>query len=93
MQGYKFAYITHTLLKLCVLGANKCWLDHICASGYVYLPTNYNDNHRDINLNEYGLQLYFAQDYEVQGETKTIELKPGGKNIPVTEENKEEYVE
>ena len=62
-------------------------------SGHSYLPTNYNDNHREINLNEYGLQLYFAQDYEVQGETKTIELKPGGEKIPVTEENKEEYVE
>lgn len=57
------------------------------------LPTNCNDNHREIDLNEYGLQLYFAQDYEVLGETKTIELKPGGGNIPVTEENKEEYVE
>ena len=56
-------------------------------------PTNYNDNHREINLNAYGLQLYFAQDYEVQGENKTIALKPGGENIPVTEENKEEYVE
>lgn len=27
------------------------------------------------------------------GEMKTIELKPGGEAIPVTEENKAEYVE
>lgn len=37
--------------------------------------------------------MYFAQDYETHGEVKTIELKPGGEDILVTEENKDEFVE
>jgi atrophin-1 interacting protein 5 (WW domain-containing E3 ubiquitin protein ligase 1) len=44
-------------------------------------------------LESLGLVLYFAKDYEVQGEVKTFELKPGGKDILVTEENKEEFIE
>lgn len=48
---------------------------------------------RNVNLEEYGLQMYFAQDFEVQGEVKTIALKPGGEDLLVTEENKDEYIE
>lgn len=38
------------------------------------------------------LDLTFSVDAEDFGVQKTIELKPGGKDIPVTEENKAEYV-
>ncbi|PKI84380.1 HECT-type E3 ubiquitin transferase [Malassezia vespertilionis] len=38
------------------------------------------------------LELSFTVDDEEFGETKVIELKPNGANIPVTEENKQEYV-
>lgn len=38
------------------------------------------------------LDLNFSVDAEEFGETKVIELKPGGTNIPVTEDNKQEYV-
>ena len=31
-------------------------------------------------------------DFEVLGKIDTIELKEGGSEIPVTEENKEEYI-
>lgn len=48
---------------------------------------------RENNLESLGLVLYFAKDYEVQGEVKTFELKPGGKDILVTEENKDEFIE
>ena len=48
---------------------------------------------RKNNLESLGLVLYFAKDYEVQGEVKTFELKPGGKDILVTEENKDEFIE
>lgn len=37
--------------------------------------------------------MYFAQDYETLGVVKSHELKPGGEDILVTEENKEEYIE
>jgi E3 ubiquitin-protein ligase NEDD4 len=37
--------------------------------------------------------LTFATDDERFGETVSIELKPGGDNIEVTNENKHEYVE
>jgi E3 ubiquitin-protein ligase NEDD4 len=39
------------------------------------------------------LELTFATDDERFGETVSIELKPGGDNIEVTNENKGEYVE
>jgi E3 ubiquitin-protein ligase NEDD4 len=39
------------------------------------------------------LELTFSTDDERFGETVTIELKPGGENIEVTNENKKEYVE
>lgn len=38
------------------------------------------------------LDLTFSVDTEEFGETQVIELKPNGQNIPVTEENKMEYV-
>ncbi|KUF88030.1 hypothetical protein AM588_10003172 [Phytophthora nicotianae] len=37
-------------------------------------------------------QRNFEYSYEVFGEVKTVELKPGGSSIPVTNDNREEYV-
>jgi len=39
------------------------------------------------------LDLTFSTDDERFGETVTIDLKPNGRNIEVTNENKKEYVE
>ncbi len=39
------------------------------------------------------LELTFSTDDEKFGELRTIDLKPGGSEIPVTDENKMEYVE
>jgi len=47
---------------------------------------------RDNNLDEHGLELDFTMDFEVLGKVDTVELKPGGADIAVTEENKEEYI-
>lgn len=47
---------------------------------------------KENDLEECGLELYFAHEFEVLGEVKIHELKPGGEDIMVTEENKEEYV-
>ena len=49
--------------------------------------------HRENNIEECGLEMFFAVDYETLGELKTHELVPNGENIQVTEENKHEYVE
>ena len=38
------------------------------------------------------MELYFVSDFDLLGEIQTHELKPGGTNIKVTEENKEEYI-
>lgn len=38
------------------------------------------------------LELRFVVDEEVFGQTQTRELKPGGANVPVTRDNKEEYI-
>jgi hypothetical protein len=36
--------------------------------------------------------MFFSVDWELLGEIKQHELKPGGAEIPVTEENKIEYL-
>ena len=43
---------------------------------------------KENDLEECGLELYFAHEFEVLGEVKIHELKPGGEDIMVTEENK-----
>ena len=48
--------------------------------------------HRDNDI-EGIIELTFAVDDEKFGERHTIDLKPGGRDIPVTNENKGEYVE
>lgn len=47
---------------------------------------------RDNNIEECGLEMFFSVDKDILGEITTHELKPGGGDIQVTEENKEEYV-
>lgn len=48
--------------------------------------------HRDNNIEECALEMFFSVDKEILGEVTTHELKPDGGNIQVTEENKEEYI-
>lgn len=47
---------------------------------------------KENSIEECDLEMYFAADYEVLGQIKNHELKPGGANISVTDENKEEYI-
>ncbi|XP_051807759.1 NEDD4-like E3 ubiquitin-protein ligase WWP2 isoform X3 [Acanthochromis polyacanthus] len=47
---------------------------------------------RENNLEECGVELYFAQDMEILGKVSTHQLKDDGENVLVTEENKEEYI-
>ncbi|XP_042236301.1 E3 ubiquitin-protein ligase Su(dx)-like isoform X2 [Homarus americanus] len=48
---------------------------------------------RDNNIEECCLEMTFCTDFEVLGKISEVELKTGGKDIQVTEENKEEYIE
>ncbi|XP_048461680.1 NEDD4-like E3 ubiquitin-protein ligase WWP2 [Rhincodon typus] len=47
---------------------------------------------KENNVEECGLELYFAQDMEILGKVTSHELKENGENVMVTEENKEEYM-
>ncbi|XP_061429117.1 NEDD4-like E3 ubiquitin-protein ligase WWP1 [Lethenteron reissneri] len=47
---------------------------------------------RDNNIEECGLEMFFAVDMEILGEIKSHDLKPEGSEVQVTEENKEEYI-
>ena len=47
---------------------------------------------RDNDIEECGLEMFFSVDWELLGEIKQHELKPGGAEIAVTEENKNEYL-
>lgn len=48
---------------------------------------------RDNSIEECGLELFFTADFEVLGKVEQHDLKEGGSEIKVTEENKEEYIE
>ncbi|KAM4553166.1 NEDD4-like E3 ubiquitin-protein ligase WWP2 isoform 2-T3 [Fundulus diaphanus] len=47
---------------------------------------------KENNLEECGVELYFAQDMEILGKVSSHPLKEGGEDELVTEENKEEYI-
>ncbi|XP_032378217.1 NEDD4-like E3 ubiquitin-protein ligase WWP2 isoform X1 [Etheostoma spectabile] len=47
---------------------------------------------KENNLEECGVELYFAQDMEILGKVSTHQLKDDGENELVNEENKEEYI-
>ena len=48
---------------------------------------------KENDIEECGLEMFFSVDYELLGELKSHDLKPGGADIQVTNENKEEYLE
>lgn len=49
---------------------------------------------RDNNLNDNdSLELYFNTSFDLLGQVENVELKPGGNEIKLTEENKAEYIE
>ena len=48
---------------------------------------------RDNDIEENGLELDFSTDFEVLGKVEHHDLKEGGADIKVTEENKTEYIE
>ncbi|BFZ13158.1 hypothetical protein BsWGS_16197 [Bradybaena similaris] len=47
---------------------------------------------KENNIDECGLELFFCADFEVLGKVEQHELKLGGSEVRVTEENKEEYI-
>eukprot|EP00123_Amoebidium_parasiticum_P018064 comp24090_c0_seq1/m.43425 comp24090_c0_seq1/g.43425 ORF comp24090_c0_seq1/g.43425 comp24090_c0_seq1/m.43425 type:complete len:807 (-) comp24090_c0_seq1:650-3070(-) len=47
----------------------------------------------DNSINDLMLDTTFSVDYKVFGEVRSHELKPGGKDIDVTDDNKREYVD
>ncbi|XP_005105292.1 E3 ubiquitin-protein ligase Su(dx) [Aplysia californica] len=48
---------------------------------------------KENNIEECGLELFFCADFEVLGKVEQHDLKTGGSDIRVTEENKEEYLD
>ncbi|OQV23506.1 E3 ubiquitin-protein ligase Su(dx) [Hypsibius exemplaris] len=48
---------------------------------------------KDNEIAECDLGLFFSSDFEVLGKVTQHELKPGGAQVAVTDENKEEYLE
>lgn len=39
------------------------------------------------------MEMAFVADFEILGKVETVDLKEGGKDIDVSEENKEEYIQ
>lgn len=61
-------------------------LDIMLISWYIFISP------RDNNIEECGLEMYFSVDMEILGKVTSHDLKLGGSNILVTEENKDEYI-
>lgn len=47
---------------------------------------------RDNPIDDADLELYFSSNFEILGKVEEYELKPNGKQIKVTDENKHEYL-
>lgn len=47
---------------------------------------------KENDVEECGVELFFAQDMEILGKVSTHQLKDDGENLLVTQENKEEYI-
>ena len=58
-----------------------------------HCPVSLTTCFRDNNLDEAELGLFFSADFEVLGKIEQHELKEGGADLGVTEENKQEYIE
>lgn len=61
------------------------WQTHDIRADVLYV-------HRENDLEECGVELYFAQDMEILGKVTTHQLKNDGENELVTQDNKEEYI-
>ncbi len=48
---------------------------------------------RENEIDDCCLDMYYSTDMEILGKKITHELKEGGNDILVTDENKEEYIE
>lgn len=67
-------------------------MDFVSCSAGIRGGSGFLTIYRDNDI-EGVLELTFSVDDEKFGERRTIDLKPGGRDIPVTNENKGEYVE
>ncbi|KAF8819368.1 HECT-domain (ubiquitin-transferase) domain-containing protein [Cardiosporidium cionae] len=47
----------------------------------------------EYSLEDLGLELYFSTEMDEFGSTKTVDLIPNGRNTPVTDQNKQKYVQ
>lgn len=47
---------------------------------------------RDNSIDELDLEMYFCANFEILGKVEEYELKPNGKQIKVTDANKEEFL-
>lgn len=77
------------------------FVDYFCMCGMlygflclhrIYCAFFFLFSFRDNNIEECNLEMYFCVDMELLGKVTSHELKSGGSNILVTEENKEEYI-
>jgi hypothetical protein len=48
---------------------------------------------KDNDISDCGLDLTFSVDEEIFGQITERDLKPNGRNVPVTEKNKKDYIE
>lgn len=84
-NGFSLAFYKRMLGKSLTINDLES-LDPELYSGLLWIHEN--------NLNENdNLELYFNASFELLGKIESVELKPEGNDIKLTEENKAEYIE
>lgn len=69
-------------------------MDTVCCHPSLVCTGKLDSDHFDRDNDIDGImELTFAVDDEKFGEHRTIDLIPGGRDIPVTNENKAQYIE
>ncbi|XP_053992343.1 uncharacterized protein LOC128883722 [Hylaeus volcanicus] len=88
-DGHHLAsYFTRSFYKQ-MLGRKSSPSDAECIDPELYKSLQMLLSH---NIADLGLDLHFSTDIDEFGQNKIIDLLPNGQRIPVTEENKQEYV-
>ena len=64
-----------------------------CRFIFIYFSSLIVFSFRDNDIKDCDLELFFSSDHEVLGKIIQHDLKPGGPQIAVTDENKTEYLE
>lgn len=73
--------------------STRVWLGHCEYSHWIVPHLAAHKLYSENDITDVLVDATFSMDDESFGEQKTVDLKPNGRNIALTNDNKKEYVE